>query len=528
MTRMSLLVRPARMAGTFSVPKLPTVALGPAMGFVASAAAYAALTAILWGLLGTRQILDVALLYLLLTLVVSAIWGYRVGLVAAVAADLLVNFFFVPPLYRLTVERSDNVAALSIFLAVAAIGASMLSLLRRQARLADARRAETGVLLDLSQEIAHAVSPRDALRRLCSATTRALGARGCAILQLEEHWTVVATTGELQLSRDDEAMAHESTRTGEVVRFGPGSRAIVPGRSGGRRDDTVTFVPFRTGTERPGALRIAGSIRTPALVDSRRLLAAFADEASVALHRVRLADEARRAEVLQRADEFKSAILSSVSHDLRSPLTAIKASVGSLRDRSIDWSEDDTRGFLETIETQTDRLTSTVAGLLQMSRLEGGAVDPCLEPVAARPLLEDAIATVSLAAGDRAVHLRAPEGLWLRTDYSLTLQALVNLLENADRYSTPGGPITLAADGAGRSVRLSVADAGPGISPADLPHIFEKFYRGVGGAGKGTSGSGLGLAIVEAMVQHSGGTVTVRTSLEGTVFTIELPATTPP
>ena len=536
MTRMPSTVRRAQSAGLSRLRVLPGWATGLPAGFAVSALAYAALTGVLWGLFDIRQILDVALLYLLLTLVVSAVWGYRVGLIAAVAADLLVNFFFIAPLYRLTVQRPANVAALSIFLAVAAIGASMLALLRGQVRVAEARRAETRVLLDLSQEIAHSVSPRDALQRLCSAVARALGARGCSILHLEGTWIVVATTGELSLTKADEAMANEAVRTGGTVRVGAthtnlasahtAARASVRARSGQHREQAITFVPFRTGTEEPGALRISGAIRPPPLVDAGRLLTAFADEASVAVHRARLAEEARRVEALQRADEFKSVILSSVSHDLRSPLTAIKASIGSLRDHSIEWSDDDTDSFLETIESQTDRLTATVAGLLQMSRLEGGAVEPRLEPVAILPLLQDAVTAVPAASAGRRVKVHAPDDLWARADYTLILQAIVNLVENADRYSTPSAGIVVCAEAVGRVVRLSVRDEGPGISAADLPHIFEKFYRGSGSvAAKGT---GLGLAIVEAMVKLSRGTVTVQSSPTGTAFTIELPVVAPP
>ncbi|MGH2633702.1 MAG: sensor histidine kinase [Tepidiformaceae bacterium] len=525
MTRMPLFARRVHVAAMPGWPAVPRWTTGIAVGFGATALAYAVLTGSLWGVFDTRDIQNVALLYLLLTLVVSAIWGYRVGLAAAVTGDLLVNFFFVPPLYRFTVQRPANVAALAIFLCVAAVGASMLALLRGQARVAEARRAETRVLLDLSQEIAHSVSPRDALQRLCSAIARALGARGCAILQFEGSWAVVASTGEPVLTKDDEAMATEAVRSGENVRFGTAALASLPARKAQGREHAVTFVPFRTGNEGPGALRIAGHIHPPALVDASRLLTAFADEASVAVHRARLAEEARRVEALQRANEFKSVILSSVSHDLRSPLTAIKASVGSLRDQTIQWSPEDTESFLETIESQADRLTATVAGLLQMSRLEGGAVQPRLEAVEVLPLFHDAIAAVPGIAEGRPVELQAAGDVRVRADYTLILQALVNLIENADRYSTPGARIAVYAEAVGPAVKLSVRDQGPGIPPAGLPHIFEKFYRGQ--ASVPSQGTGLGLAIVEAMVKLSGGTITVRSSAEGTVFTIELPAAAP-
>jgi two-component system sensor histidine kinase KdpD len=143
-------------------------------------------------------------------------------------------------------------------------------------------------------------------------------------------------------------------------------------------------VPFPATAPERGALRILGPIEPAAVVNTDRLLLAFAEEASVALHRVRLAAEARRAEALERADRFKAVLLSTVSHDLRSPLTAMKGAVGNLRAGDIQWSEDDVARFLETIEAQTDRLTAIVSDLLQMSRLEGGAAIGTSNPLRSR------------------------------------------------------------------------------------------------------------------------------------------------
>ena len=196
-------------------------------------------------------------------------------------------------------------------------------------------------------------------------------------------------------------------------------------------------------------LKIDGVIAPPALANIDRLLLAFANEASVADHRARLAQEASRVEALQKADELKSALLSSVSHDLRSPLTAIKTSIGSLRDRGIEWKAEDREGFLETIESQTDRLTATVTNLLEMSRIEGGHVRPKLEPIEAGPLLEEAVLAATETLKNRTVTVNARPGIWLRADYALALQALVNLLQNAGRHSTPGAPVCLHATEAG-------------------------------------------------------------------------------
>ncbi len=489
-------------------------------GALITAAVYVAMTAVLVPLLGTRHIVDVVLLYLLACLFSAAAWGFRVGLVSAVAAQLIVNFFYVPPVHRFTVQRPENTVALFLFLAVAAVGASMLSLFRRQVQVAAARQAETAVLLELSQQSARAVTPRDATERLCAAMARALGAKGCALLRFDDGWSVAASSGASTLSRDEAILATQALESSQVVRFGGAVRSRIPAMPRRANERSLTFVPFRS--LEAGALRFDGPLHGPAGVGIERLLLAFADEASVALHRTKLAEEASRLDALEQADAFKTALLSSVSHDLRTPLTAIKASVGSLRDHEVEWTEADREAFLETIESQTDRLSATVSGLLQMSRLEAGAVRPLLETVQVEPLLREAVVAAGAALAGRQVDVNVAPGLWVRADYGLTLTALTNLVQNAGKYATPGTPVLLSAKALGGRVQISVADSGPGISSEDLPRIFDKFYRGR--AGKDVSGSGLGLSIVKAMVELSGGIVAVRSSSDGTVFTIELPA----
>ncbi len=400
----------------------------------------------------------------------------------------------------------------------------MLSLLRRQVMIAAARQAETGILLELAQEAAQAINPRDAMERLCLAITRAVDAKGCAILHATDgEWRVAASHGDSKLTREESALATEALRSGQVVRFGGSVRVRVPSLHRQTHQRSLAFVPFRT--KEQAVLRIDGRITVPPFMDPDRLLRAFGDQASVAVHRARLAEEASRVETLKRADEIKTALLSSVSHDLRSPLTAIKAAVGSLRITDVEWTDADRAQLLATIESQTDRLTATVGGLLEMSRLEGGAVRRRLEPIDALPFLNDAAVSAAPMTAGRLVDVDAPAGVWLRADYALLHQAVTNLIENAAKYSKAGGGISLRAKSEGGFVVLEVSDEGPGISTADLPYIFDKFYRGTEGK-KGT-GSGLGLSIVRAMVELCGGHVTVASSPDGTTFRISLPASAP-
>ena len=487
----------------------------PAIGAAVSAAALAALTAVLAPLVGEGQITNIALTYLVLTLIVSAVWGLRIGLPTAVAADVLVNFFYVPPLHRFTVHRAENVVTLVLFLFVAAAGSVMFELLRRNLRRAEQREAEISALLEASRVLARNESPRVTLDSLCVVIARAVGARGCSIIGTEPLEVVGATYDEASgraPSRDESAVITEVMRRGESIRM---------------RDDQRTvrsmFVPLRGTT--PGVLRLAGPLRPPRGIALSDILPGLLDEASVALDRAGLVQQSERASVLARSEEMKSVLLSGVSHDLRSPLTAIKAAVSNLRDPAVTWPDEDQRAFLETIESQTDRLTRTVANLLEMSRLEAG-VTAHPEPIELEPLAEELALT---NAGDGASHpLRTsiPGGTWIRGDYGLVFQALSNLLENAEKYSPPGSSIELSAETRPGRVFIRVTDHGPGIPQADLPYVFEKFYRGA--ATSAVKGSGLGLALAKAMIEACRGTISVESSPAGTTFEISLPAATEP
>jgi two-component system sensor histidine kinase KdpD len=495
-------------------------------GFIGSTLVLGGLTAVLAPLLGDDQLVNVALLFFLVVLLTSTVWGYPAGLFTAVLAVLLLNFFFVPPLHTITVHEPRAVVSLLLFLAVAAIGASMLALLRRQVALAQSREAEANALLEVSQALAAAPSPQHVLEALCAAVARSLGADGCAILRDRAGWSVVASTADAASTaaptRDEESMAAEAIRTRSTVGRGGPMSARVRTSSATPPRAPMLFVPFPSDARDRAVLRVVGPLRNVPPAMPAGLLWALAAEASAALERAELAIEAGQVETLRRADALKSLLLSSVSHDLRSPLTAIKAAVGNLRDPDVDWNETDIKVFLAAIEEQTDRLAATVDDLLQMSRLEEGVVEPIMEPVQVSLLLRDAAQAAKPATAGRTVTVESDDDLWIRADYGLLMRALDNLIENAARYSRAGGGIHLGARTDGDSVRVFVRDSGPGIPQQDLPHVFEKFYRGA--QSKQTTGTGLGLSIVQAIAELCGGRVSARSSADATEFALDLPA----
>jgi two-component system sensor histidine kinase KdpD len=288
----------------------------------------------------------------------------------------------------------------------------------------------------------------------------------------------------------------------------------------------VIIAPLVLGDAPLGVLRLDGPVQAPAFRERpQELLQAFAGEAALTLQRLALQRAAARSEVLEEASEAKTSLMMSLSHDLKTPLAAIKASVSSLLDNSVDWPEADVRAFLETIDSQVDRLDRTISDILDLNRLESGGVRPLLRQVEARDLLEDARERCLPLTRGRTVEVEAPPGLTLVVDPSLAVQALVNLLENAAKYSPESGRLLLSASARDGEVELAVEDEGPGISQEDLPRVFERFYR-LPRSGGEAQGTGLGLALVKAFTTLSGGSVDVASGPSGSRFSLRFPAGT--
>jgi two-component system sensor histidine kinase KdpD len=465
------------------------------------------------------EFVSVSLIFLLITLLAAGLWGYSVGIAAAIASELLINFFFVVPVHTLEVGNARSLVELLVFLAVALVGATMLAMVRRQLLESERQRSKLATMLGVSRELASAPTPERALAALAGIIREAAGARGCTLLLREPAgWRIVASTGALDsVSRDAAAAADAAVAGGQPTR-----RYATRSSGPVRREGTVTdaFLPFASPVGK-GVMWLHGPGPGRGR-DQDDLLTALGDEAGVAVHREALAGTARKVEEVERAGELKSALLSSVSHDLRTPLASIKTAVGTLRAEGLLVEKADRDELLRIVESETDRLTRTVSELLEMSRLEGRAVQPRIESMDAAMLLGEAAEMVRGATGGREVRLDAVDGLAVRADHGLVVRALANLIENAAVHSTPGGRIDLSARGRDGRIELAVSDEGPGIPAADLPHVFEKFYRG--SASKRSRGSGLGLAIVDAAARLCGGTASVHSSEQGTAFTLDLPA----
>jgi two-component system sensor histidine kinase KdpD len=303
-------------------------------------------------------------------------------------------------------------------------------------------------------------------------------------------------------------------------------RIADPLGGGARERGDVLCLPLLVGERRLGVIRLVGCApRHTAGGREMPRLRAVAGLLAQAVERDRLAREATDAEVLRRADQTKSALLSSVSHDLRTPLASIKASATSLLDEEVDWGRAARRELLLAIDEEADRLTRFVSRLLDLSRVEAGAAQPLKDWHAVDELL-DGVAE-RLDPGGARVRLDVPDELPLaRLDYVMVQQIVSNLVENALKYSAPEAAVVVGAEVRDGQLRIDVADRGPGVPPAERERIFEKFYRARERATR-APGTGIGLAVARGLAQAHGGELRYAPRPDGgSVFSLSLPLET--
>ena len=302
---------------------------------------------------------------------------------------------------------------------------------------------------------------------------------------------------------------------------------------------SLRLIPLKTGQQVVGVLRLRILDDSSQLKDERleeeqdqpnartAFFWTFLEQASSLIERARLRRENLRIAVLQRTDELRAALLSSVSHDLRTPLASIKAAASSLLQEDVQWDEETKRSFARSIEREADRLNRLVSNLLDMTRIEDGAIKPEKEWYMLPELVQDVLGRLRPLLQGRVVNTQVPADLPpVELDYMQIDQVLTNLIENAVRYTPKDSPIDVSAHYEGEQVVINVADRGPGIPPADLERVFDKFYRVLDGKPNTghPSGSGLGLAVSKGLVEAHGGRIWAEPREGGgVVFSVELP-----
>jgi two-component system sensor histidine kinase KdpD len=315
-----------------------------------------------------------------------------------------------------------------------------------------------------------------------------------------------------------------------VGRSGRGGRIVgrnpVPPASAGDAD--ALYLPLMTKDRIAGVLEVTGRPGVGVFrAEDQQTLTIFADQAALALERAQLSAEAAQAVALTQSDELKSALLAAVSHDLRTPLASIKASATSLLDNSVEWDAQTRQDFLEAIDEETDRLTLMVSNLLDLSRIEGGALRPQMDWYDIDELIVDVRARLAPRIKSHPLTITVESDLpLLRFDYVQIAQVLVNLIENAVKYTADGTPITVTAHQVPGAIEISVHDDGPGIPREHQLRLFDTFYRAY--AATAAPGAGLGLAISKGLVEAHGGRIWVESEPgKGTTFRFTLPLPPP-
>lgn len=481
-------------------------------------------------------VLNVLLIYLILACLLGLLLDARSAIVGAAASFLCFDFLFVPPYYTFSVAALDHVLALFVFLA-AAIGTSFATAsIREQTRAAIRENERTTLLYDLNRSLVSDVTLDQLLGTIARGVVDIYGARASRILTVntESSLTVRAIwprSESARLDRQAAAMAQHAIGTRSVAGVGSsrvkirpphGTMQGVSPKPAPLRDEL--FVPITVGEQVLGVLEVIGRPGGGRFTaDDQRMLISFADQVALAMERARLTEEATRAAVLEQSDQLKSAMLAAVSHDLRTPLAAIKASASTLLDPTVDWPAETRNELLEGIEAETDRLTLMVSNLLDLSRIEGGALKPQRDWYDVYELINKTVRQARGQAGDRRIVTLVPDDLpFVFLDYVEISQVLTNLLGNAIKYSPEPSTITVSAGVGDGILQMDVTNEGIGIPPDHLPHIFDTFYRAHEHGP--VAGSGIGLAICKGLVEAHGGTITASSEVgRGTTIHVTLP-----
>jgi two-component system sensor histidine kinase KdpD len=435
-----------------------------------------------------------ALAFLVAVIAVALVGGFVPAVLVAIAGSLLLNYYFTPPIHKFTISETNNVLALVVFVAVGLVVSSVVDIAARRTRQAARANAESQLLTTTAGSV---LRGQQAVAAVLGRVREAFGMASVTLLE--------CTAG------------HGSAQRGPTAAWQVVAHAGEPPL--GRPEDADVEVPV---TE---TLTLA--LRGRALpADDRRVLGAFAAYAAVALEQERLVAAAKAAGPIAEADRMRTALLAAVSHDLRTPLASAKAAVTSLRSADVQWGDEDRDELLATADESLDRLAHLVDNLLDMSRLQAGAMSVFPRPAG----LDDAVARAldDLGIGRKAVVVDIPDSLpAVRVDPGILERIIVNLVGNALRYSPEGSPPLLTASVLDDRVELRVVDRGPGIPEQDRDRMFVPFQRL--GDTDNTTGVGLGLALSRGLTEAMGGTLDPEdTPGGGLTMTLSLPAVIEP
>ena len=453
---------------------------------------------------------DLVMIYMLCITVVAARYGRWAGLLASVLSVAALDFFFIPPYFTFAVHDLRHVGTFAVMLGVGWVVANLAEHIRAQTRIALERERHTGALYRLGAVLAEGGTAEAIQERVEAYLPGELGAP-VLILRADKKGNLEPRTNQAaRLNPEELAVAQWAMEHGEPSGKSTG---ILPG---GR----ALFLPL-PGVERPVGVLAWFGVEPGTDSDRRSLLSTLASQVSLALERARLEEERTEARIQAEHEHLRSTLLSSVSHDLRTPLGTITGATTTLLDPGPEATPEDQRMLLTTIHHESCRLQRLVNNLLDLTRLESGQVRVAKEWIPVEEVVGSALSRMEDQLGDRPLTVQVPEA-WIPLDPVLFEQALLNLLDNAMKFSPGGTPIEIQGWVTDTRATLVVADHGTGIAPGEEERIFDKLFRG--SRTSRTPGAGLGLAICRGIIQAHGGLIRAAPRPEGgTQFIIELP-----
>jgi len=467
------------------------------------------------------DLINIALLYLLPVLISAVRWGLGPSFFASFLGVLVFDFFFVPPVFSLTVSDVRYVLSFAVFLLVALVTGTLATRLRREAQSARDRERRTASLYALSREIAAETDLQEVLQAVVK--TVAVAAGGEAVIFMPDPVSGALT----EIANTTPSMPRLDDKEQGIARW-----VLEHGKWAGKGTGTLSgaehlFVPIKTDEKTVAVLALkqqAGAFSS----DRRQLLEALANLAAVAITRIELAKKVEEAHWLRESEKLHSALLNSISHDLRTPLASITGAVTSLLSEESVYSLETREILLQTIKEEAQRLNHFVANLLDMVRLESGVLKLNKEWCDIQDIVGVALRQIKDVLQGHPLRVTMPSSPPLvKADCGLIEHVMINLLENAAKYSPPDSEISISAHYTNEVLLISVSDLGPSIPKVEREHVFNKFYRLH--YAKDVSGTGLGLSICKGIVEAHGGKIGVDPSPEyGNRFTFSLPASEEP
>src|SRR5574341_1426801 len=455
------------------------------------------------------------LMIYLLVVVLSAVYlGRGPAILASVLGVLAFDYFFVPPTLTISVTDTEYLLSFASFLIVGVVISYLTAQVREQAEAAQRREAETSALYALSRDLAIADDFEAILKAVTTHVEQTFGRDTVIYLPEGDRFQVYGRMSSVENGASDREAVTWAFHNGEPA--GRGTDQFPTSRA--------RYLPMTTSQGTVGVLGVQPKEPGRQLTaDQRRLLQAFASQASLAIERVKLADQARQIELLRATEQLQNALLNSISHDLRTPLVSIIGALSTLAAQDHELKDDARRSLIETAYEEANRLNRLVSNLLDMTRLESGAMRVARELTDVQDLIGSALGQIENRLADRKVRVELPSEMPLvPLDFVLIVHALVNLLDNALKYSPDGSPLEIQTQVEAGEVQISVLDRGIGIPPGDLNRVFDKFYRVH--RPEHVTGTGLGLAISKGIIEaHKGRIWAANRPGGGTIVTLALP-----